>query len=215
MRHARSGGSEGIGAGEELREVDEMVGGTGNWHGASAGASAQASWIESRLSGLHEVVRVDVDGAKEAARTLASSWNMPELSDSFLGHIASWTVAANLAAIRAAQGNPFRPTIQGPEAVNVPGPYAAAAKALRGTNEYQVLFANMQSGESEEQYASRFDSAVAKFMGESDPTLSRTGMRSGISNTVGQAAMSSGAAYESSNFMDRLTQIGTAFKEAT
>ena len=200
---------------EEWTQVDDMIGGTGQWHGGSAASAAQASFIEQRMSGMKDVVRVDVDGAKEAARTLAASWNMPELSDSFLSHIASGTVAANLQAIRAAQGNPFRPSMGGPEAVNVPGPYAAAAKALRGTPEYQILFANLRSGESEEEYATRFDSAVNKFMGDTDPGLARAGMKSGSTATVGQAAMSSGAAYENSNFMDRLTQMGNAFKEAT
>lgn len=200
--------------GEEMLEVDRLIGGYSQWMDMP-GTGAQASWIRDRLSGASSTVRVDSAGAMEAARTLAANWNMPTLSDGLLRRIATGQEQSSLSAIKAQLGNPFQPSLGGPVAVEMPSDHAAAARALRGTAEYGSLFANMRSGESEEQYAQRFDAAVSRFMMDSDPELARTGMRSGSPLTVGQNAMFTGDAFDNSAFMGRLTRLGNAFKEAT
>jgi len=200
---------------EELNNVVDIIGGTDKWSGMP-GLESQASWITERLMGTQQVARVDISGAKEAARTLAAAWNMPELSEAQLTQIASGQVAANLSAIRAAQGNPFKPEVGGGiKVVNLPSPYAAAAESMRGTAMYQELFQNRRSGESEEEYAQRFDRSVSKFTGDSDPALARVGMRSGDPETVGRNLMATGEGYDNSTFMERLTRLGNAFKGAT
>ena len=200
---------------EQLSEALDIVGGAEKWAN-TPGVAPQAAWLLDRMMGTRDVVKVDISGAKEAARTLAASWNMPELSEAQLNQIANGQVAANLSAIRASQGNPFKPEVGGGTTViNMPSPYAAAAESMRGTAMYQELFEHRRSGESEEEYAQRFDRSVSRFTGDSDPVLARVGMRSGDPETVGRNLMATGEGYENSTFMERLTLMGNAFKEAT
>jgi hypothetical protein len=201
---------------EEILAVDKMIGGATNWAGVP-GESLAANWLQDRMAGQQQVIRVDETGAMEAARTLASAWNLPELSDGLLRSIAQGQTAANVAALRETLGNPFKPELvpTDPRVANVPSPYAAAAEALRGTAIYEELFKNRRSGESEEDYAGRFTAAVQKVLGDSDPVMARRGMRTGSTKTIGQSALASGEGFESSTFLERLAGMGNAFKEMT
>lgn len=199
---------------EELKNVDVYVGGVENIINQDP---AGGSWLQERLLGTSgDVVQVDKDGAREAARQLAASWNMPGLSDSQLDRIVQGVVGPQLSVIKQAMGNPFNPKINDDiNVVNVPSPYAVAAKDIRGTAEYRELFGQMQDGESEEQYAGRFNSESQELLGDRNLEVIRAGMRTGDRNTVGQAALLSGAGSDSSTFRQRLARLGNAFKDMT
>ena len=200
--------------GAEWLEIDRAIGGYDRWLGVP-GVGAQAEFIADRLAGTNQVVHVDSAGAMNAARDLASSWNMPGLSDGMLRQIATGQAANLQASVKASLGNPFQPGLGGPVSVEMPSDLSAAMRALRGTTEYATLFKNMRSGESEEDYATRFDASVMRFMNDSDPVLARAGMRSGDPKTVGQSALLSGKALGNSSFMERLTSLGNAYRRAT
>lgn len=199
---------------EELKTVEGIVGAPSQY--TSTTDVAGANWIQQRLLGGQETIKVDKSGAAEAARTLASSWNLPGLSDRQVNSIVNAVVGPQVAAAKAALGNPFNPTLHnGPRVVNAPSPYAAAAGKLRGSAAYKELFGNLQDGESEEGYAARFDSESQEMLGDKNLEAVRAGMRSGSRNTVGQSALMSGAGSDSSTFRGRLANLGKAFKGST
>lgn len=203
---------------EELKKVNEYVGGAENWsleRGGTATSANGANWILNRLSGARDVVKVDATGAKEAARTLAASWNLYGLTDDQLNRVVNEVAGGQLAALKAERGNPFNPAFRPAAVVNTPSPYATAAQQLRGSAAYQELFAHLGDGEAEEAYAGRFNQESQEMVGDTNLDLARAGMRTGSRNTVGQAALASGVGFESSKFQERLKSMGNAFKGMT
>ena len=199
---------------DELRTINNYVGGVENIINSDP---AGGSWLQERLLGSSkDIVKVDKDGAREAARQLAAGWNMPGLSDSQLDRIVQGVVGPQLAVIRQGLGNPFNPTIDdGVSVVNTPSAYAVAAKELRGSQAYKELFANLRDGESEEAYAGRFSAESNELLGDKSLTAARAGMRTGDRNTVGQNILLSGEGSDSSRFRERLAKLGNAFKDLT
>lgn len=199
---------------DELGKLVELVGG---WDAFESLDPAAANWVAKRLEGGRDVVQVDMDGAREAARTLASAWNMPEMPDSFIEQVAQGVAQPQLAAYRAMQGNPFNPVLsRDPALINTPSSMSLAAKLLRETDLYKELFENSVWGESEEQYAGRFSDQTQYLLGNAGtPATARAGMRTGSVDTVGQQAVFSGEGYKSSTFQKRLAQLREALAEET
>lgn len=206
---------------EELREAEELAGDPNEY--ASAFDRAGATWIQSRMTGGDAAgggttITVDRAGAAEAAKTLAAAWNMPGLSEAQVNSIVGAVVGPQIAAARKALGNPFKPDLSrggGPRVIDAPSPYAAAAEQMRGTAAYEELFGNLRDGETEEQYATRFNSESQAMLGDVDLDAARAGMRSGRRKTVGQAALMSGAGSDNSTFRQKLALLGQAFREET
>lgn len=199
---------------EEIREIDKMIGGV---QSIADKDPAGASWLMDRMLGSSPTkVTVNKDGIREAAKTLAASWNMTGLSDAQLDQIVNTVVGPQIAAARQSLGNPFNPKFNdGLNVINTPDALSAAKNKLRGTAEYRDLFGNLRAGETEEEYAGRFLGESEQLLGDTDPGLARAGMRSGDRNTVGQAILASGRGTDSSVFQQRLSRLGEAFRSMT
>lgn len=199
---------------EELLNVEKYVGDPGQY--SSVRDISAVNWLADRLQGGQDVIKVDIEGAREAARTLASAWNLPQLSDSMINAIAEGVVFPQIQAYKQSLGNPFNPTLsQGPATVNTPSPYAEAARQLRNSGIYGEYFADLPSGMSEEDYVGQFTSETQRLLGRRDVEAERAGMRAGDTNVVGQNILTSGEGSDSSTFRRRLAQLGEAFRAET
>jgi hypothetical protein len=197
---------------QELQKLVDVMGGFEAFQALDPGG---ANWVARRLEGGKDIVQVDMDGAREAARTLAAAWNMPDMPDSFIEQVARGVAAPQVAAYKAMMGNPFNPQLsQGPSVMNVPSATATAERLLRQTDLYQELFSHNVWGENEEMYAGRMSDEAQSLLGNAaTPANARAGMRTGDINTIGQQAVFSGEGYGSSRFQERLAQLRQVWKQ--
>ena len=185
--------------------------------------AAETDWLWTRIRGgfQNTTKTVDTGTIREAARSLAAAWNLPDLTDGYLDSLASSYAAQYGMSLSDLYGNPFQDdplAIPGQRTRTVQGADAMAADRLRGTAGYQDLFGNKTDGESEEQYVGRFEQ-MANFEfgpGYDGSTESvRAGMRSGESQDVRGHGMATGEAFDSMTFQERLHGLAAAFKAVT
>jgi hypothetical protein len=204
---------------QELSDAVEAMGGLEKWKHRDGVTFAQAAWIERRLAHVPQKVQVDITGTMETARQLASTWNLPDMGTAGLRSIGRGLAEIQIGAARTELGNPWmNNTLSFDDSItatDVPNAYAYAASKLRSLPIYAELFAHRRSGESEVAYASRFGAKVQGAIGDTSPSLARSGMRTGDPRTVARRALFSKEGAESSTMQGNLAKLGQVFREFT
>ncbi len=180
-------------------------------------------WLREDVGPANETRRTvkvpsDVD-VKEAMRSLYRSWFLEDPNDSDLDRFSGYFTGKKV-EYEQYRDTGYNPVTGSPGGAmpTAPTPKAAGVAYLRGTDRYTELFANKPPGMSEEDYVAAMSSQARTMLGDSHGLLAtdavQAGMRAGNPNAVGQQAVASGAAYQSSTFMDRLNRGANVFKKA-
>lgn len=210
---------------EQILELEERLGGWENVAGLP-GAASQVAWLRDHATNTgSQRVQVNKDGAREAARQLAAAWNLPNLTDAQLDSLVASYSSTFASAYRSALVNPFNIKRANANAssrdsvstVNAPDAQSFMTERLRQMPGYRDLFGNKPDGESEMEYVQRFQSLADSLLGaEFDSTeFVRAGQRQNETEAVGQSALVSGQAFESSTFQGRMARLAEAFRRMT
>jgi len=214
---------------EEWAYVESIVGGVSLY-----GNTGNASWdtriraIEAQIAkavefgmggpvdrGTAERFEVNEGAAREVGRTLAGNWNMT-LSDEDVAILGSAFGGAVRSAYMAAWNEAMSVGADGaPISGDGIDPNSYAADYLRRLPEYLDLFGAKHQAETEEEYVAKFEQMSSTILGYDDPDAVRAGMESGDRNVVGQQALLSGTAEDSSTWQERAAGIEAAFRAMT
>lgn len=155
---------------------------------------------------------------RESLRQLAQNWNLGNISDAELESLVGGFVSESIARVRRQAPHPSDIIREveaggGNEITDTP----SAQEFLRQTDRYKDLYGRKSAGESEEEYAFRFQSAAQGFLGDigSNMGFEQAGMRTGdVQTTIGQAAVSPESA-GSSTFLGRMARTAEVVRGMT
>jgi hypothetical protein len=195
----------------ELRRILTYIGGTEGKEG-----DPQVSWIERRLAGDFEITaEYDPVAVEDAFKTITTNWNMTG-AEGMAAALAGELMAQAVAQARSQLPNPFR-DITGGEPVNVEQTIqdmsAHIKQRLRGHPEYQALFSHLAPGESEEEYAGRFERRSQEVLGDDIVGSVRAGMQSGNINTIYQQGITTEAGDSSTRFQELMARNARILRE--
>lgn len=193
----------------EIRRALDYVGG-----GEGAEGDPQVSWLVNRLAGAYQVrAEVDDEAVRDAVQTLADSWNLTG-SEGVAAALAGRLMAEAVARATAQLPNPFG-AVQDPISVeqSIQDTTAHVKARLRQLPEYQELFGHKVEGESEEEYARRFENRSQQVLGDDVTSAVRAGMRSGNINTIYQQGVNTPVGDSSTRFQEIMARNARIFRE--
>lgn len=175
---------------------------------------SEVDWFRSHLTG--EVTKYEYDQASqiEAARTLTQQWNL-DFDDSELLALTQQWKNGQLDKIeqRRPWVDPTAPIMDVTTLEAGGDPSVSMREAIRGTPEYQFYFGNKPNYQTEEAYASRFNTQSQALFGDVLPDLARVGMQTGSPEQMAAAGLMAGG--RTSTFKGRMARMGEVFRRMT
>jgi hypothetical protein len=193
----------------ELQRVLEYVGGA-----EGKESDPQISWVANRLAGGYKATAtVDTESVRNAVQTLADAWNLTG-SEGVAAALSGQLVADAVSQAQASLPNPFGP-VGSPVSVqdSIQDVAAHVRARLREVPEYEALFGNKAAGESEEEYAARFENRSQSVLGDDVVGAVRAGMRSGNVNTIYQQGLNTEVGDSSTRFQELIARNARIFRE--